>query len=1118
VKGYCVINPGAAERLEATLADVDDIDAGGCFERLPREVMDGLLGPEGSVRAAELERTDNAEGSDGENIRYLDKLTTDIVAMVTPYLQRPGLDIEVIARTPGILLEAGVEPMDDEVALTHDVCDKYLTTFSRGQVMCVWCLGPETGTLTLKPFDEQANAESIPMQPGTLVLLRADALAHTFESPKKSYCLVSYLLREKLAHRKQHSLRDREEKIPVCQELLSWAQNKILEYKESDEDEKLGIDLPRHWEFVMNHSNFVGQHISIRTAAMRHPSTWVQQEWASALQFGPDTVQEIPMMRFNWEKDYDQNEHGYMYGKHTVKHGSFMEGAELFDNSIFRISRAEAGGMDCGHRLILEAGYEALVRDGLKVGKLINSRGGVYVANPPGLEWGAAEKQLSCGGVCGSGGSVACGRISFTHGMKGPCISTDVEGASSLTAINMCSTNLSKAGRWEPIPFGLVASWNLILGPTFLIHMSASGNASPTGRAHCFDASACGYVRCESSHALVMRSLTEVVDGRLTVKDFGGHLGAFASSYINQSGKRSSLTAPDARGQQECISDAIRMADISPLDVDAVECFSKAKTIEDAVECSATAKAYRPEGLPYMEESPPLALTAYCSNIGHSIEVHGICQVLKICLAAGYGIVHPNLQLKILNPYMDLDICERNANIGIEMVEFRALSSYTGISNRSSAGTNAHAICWGQVPHDRAVAEPVSNMENKILFWPGGGGDLDVDGGYTIMGTFNKWRPQKMESEGKGSYGCTVTLGVNGWESFQVLLDGDADMVLHPGAPRGTKGDRVLGPDNSLRRNCWTIDGRSWLAGEDSTALTEAEGAPSDSPDLGVPGDQYRVRVRVAGKWRTVDWEKLETEGAAGAPPDLGEYQVVASWSDYAPQAMTPDPSQPGVHVVELCLPTAGGSFNIIRDNDYGQAFFPGEEPEVLGPAESEEASSGWFLDGKPGDVFRIEFHRTVETKKVSWKWVRQEAPSQEALALLSAKTFYIVRSGDLPLKMLWNGNHYQFTLVLGSTAKASFTTLGSDRYGNPAGCFYPGTNNASPHEQYEMMGPSEVTAGMVWTIGAHENDDARPGGRYEIRLFLDESGKPVYLDWQPVLSSKGLDELAGRGFLAYGD
>lgn len=84
------------------------------------------------------------------------------------------------------------------------------------------------------------------------------------------------------------------------------------------------------------------------------------------------------------------------------------------------------------------------------------------------------------------------------------------------------------------------------------------------------------------------------------------------------------------------------------------------------------------------------------------------------------------------------------------------------------------------------------------------------------------------------SFGCDVTVGANGFEDFQIWLDGDAARALHPGdyAAPGSPLSAVLGPSGEAQgdgwRSCWRIGG--------------AEGSGCDV------GRRYHVRRRVCAR------------------------------------------------------------------------------------------------------------------------------------------------------------------------------------------------------------------------------------------------------------------------------
>lgn len=124
-----------------------------------------------------------------------------------------------------------------------------------------------------------------------------------------------------------------------------------------------------------------------------------------------------------------------------------------------------------------------------------------------------------------------------------------------------------------------------------------------------------------------------------------------------------------------------------------------------------------------------------------------------------------------------------------------------------------------------------------------------------------------MKKEGDGVYACMVTLGDELFEEFQILLDGGSNKVLHPSTPYAPKGTSVQGPDSGDQSAglTWLIDGRisglPTLADTDKLKGTEAMKAlgfkEDELPQDAEVGTKYKVRLHVAGKWRSVDWERL---------------------------------------------------------------------------------------------------------------------------------------------------------------------------------------------------------------------------------------------------------------------
>jgi hypothetical protein len=308
-------------------------------------------------------------------------------------------------------------------------------------------------------------------------------------------------------------------------------------------------------------------------------------------------------------------------------------------------------------------------------------------------------------------------------------------------------------------------------------------------------------------------------------------------------------------------------------------------------------------------------------------------------------------------------------------------------------GTNVHLIQWHQVDPYIVRMDRLESTKEAFAFWPGGGGFLEAGAGpsdgYYVVGSWTQWKnPTPMEKVNDTRYVSTVVMGINGFETFQIWVDGESDRVLHPGMMRAPSGCAVQGPssDDDARNNNWMIDGRTHGILGASPAFPPVEGMPETSlaerdllavstRDRGTPGDTYEISLLVAGKYRAVTWAKVEQ--ATEAQVDDGEYYILSSWNDWQLAKMTP--SSDGAHTLDIALCDTATEFQIVRNQDWDQRFYPTfstmasaswDEFEACGP-DDDGHGKNWFIKGEIGDVIRIEWQRYVkdgvDVKHISW-------------------------------------------------------------------------------------------------------------------------------------------------------
>nr|AQS99282.1 type I polyketide synthase [Gambierdiscus excentricus] len=960
-KGFCAVDLGLSEKLlPEALQDVAALEHR--LARPPEEVQEGLLGDEGSGRVAELTGADEV----GRALGHLDALLTEL-----------QWEVGLPERTGGLLHEAGLFPVGQVPELGLEECARWHGIFSRGRVLLLLWLGSGEARLALRPQQGESDiAAVVRLAPGTLVALRVNAVTQRLAAlGENNYALTCFLLGESVAPN-----------APCAQRLSDWAQGRLCELKSSEVDEAAveahRSQLPRRWRRLMNHNYFRGHHATVAGMALRSCSSWKVELLSSLQAAGADLASRVPLMRYDWEETYDPSPESWQWGKTSCWHGSFMEGAELFDNRFFLVSPAEASSMDPHQRMLLDVGYEAAQRAGLNRKALMGAHGGVYVGMSYLLQWAGGNNNAgSFNQMSGASRVIPANRMSYVLGTKGPSTSMDVGEASSLSACSLGREGVSRADKERRhTDFSLCLGINIELAPN--VAYQQWGWLSPSlhsGRCFTFDAGTCGVVPADGACAVTLKLFAEVVDDKLVPCEQKEPRALLASSAVLHAGQAGSLTAPCGPAQQEAVAETLRWARLAPDDIDVSECHGASLLLDDVVEMQSLAKALSED-----DAGVALQLSSLKSGMASSKAAGGIVGLAKVLVCAFAGAVGPNQHLRSLNPYardLRLPVC-----CTTELLNFQEGSVFSGVASHGAGGVRAHAIAWGRTggdsEEDSEEAEPVTSEPfDRIAFWPVGGGTLPEEAcptdTYYVAGSWSGWSsPEPMEHEGDGVFGFTVTLGENRWEMFQIWLDQDPERALHPGRHHAGKGLAVQGPSSDCSEFAWRIEGREHFEeGEDGEAFE----VPNE--DHAFHGDRFRVRLRIAGGWRTVDWDKL---GGPAGSSQLGRYYLVSDWTgwnlDSAPELLA-DPVATGVFQLDVGLIRDGGEFQIVRNRDWGQVLCPAQwwEDAACGEASGPEDTSftwgcNWCLQGRQGDTFRIEFQLCAEggidRRTVSWKQV----------------------------------------------------------------------------------------------------------------------------------------------------
>ena len=253
-------------------------------------------------------------------------------------------------------------------------------------------------------------------------------------------------------------------------------------------------------------------------------------------------------------------------------YGAFLDGGALSsDAAAFGISRTEARGLNPMPMLVLEVTYGVFRRGSSRRSALANAPVGFFLGASGGTTEangrGDAPSALSAFTATADALSVLSGRLSYTLGLTGPCMTTDTACSSSLVAAHLAASAL----RLGESPGAAVTGVGM-LAVAVTLAFTAAGMLSALGRCHTFDGRADGYCRGEGCGAFYFSTSGDV---------------AVCGTVVQQDGPSASLTAPNGSSQRRLI-EAVRGGGIDPV----LEAHGTGTALGDPIEASAFHRAF----------------------------------------------------------------------------------------------------------------------------------------------------------------------------------------------------------------------------------------------------------------------------------------------------------------------------------------------------------------------------------------------------------------------------------------------------------------------------------------------------------------------------------------------
>ncbi|MBN7135745.1 hypothetical protein A7A76_13535 [Lysobacter enzymogenes] len=332
-----------------------------------------------------------------------------------------------------------------------------------------------------------------------------------------------------------------------------------------------------------------------------------------------------------------------------VKAGAPLDGVELFDAGLFKVSPLEAELMDPQIRLLLQCAWETLEdagyggREPRRIGVFAGAGGvGTSYFSHYVNRLGRFEKITASPTHLGNDKDFLATYLSYKLNLTGPSMTVQTACSTSLVALHQARLSLM-AGECDMALAGGVS----VRVPNGHGYRYKDGYIfSRSGRVRSFDAGADGVVFGSGMGLVLIKRLSDAL------RDGDPVRAVIKGSAIGNDGKgKMSYAASSARGQIACIRAALADAGVDAASIGLVEAHGTGTAMGDPEEVKALSAAFRED----TDAKGYCALGAVKANIGHLEAAAGIVGFIKAALAVERGVIPPLLHFQQANPRIKFD-------------------------------------------------------------------------------------------------------------------------------------------------------------------------------------------------------------------------------------------------------------------------------------------------------------------------------------------------------------------------------------------------------------------------------------------------------------------------------